>query len=365
MELQLGTLVVASNVPANSACEPGGYGYLNFFDTSSGFPPPGTTTAQARYNVTGLTVGLSIVKLPDGTGGRLPPEAHRRAARQGSGADRRGRTHRQARHVEGTRAVTAISRRPAHDLRVRRGPFRFWQSLAAHDRRPMYASARLLDLHLRPVIARLGGALAASIALHAAAVLTFAVAPTGTLSGEGDRTSAPLRARLGQAQVAVAAPVPAPTSRTPNEMARDTTPAAPAAASAAHVSTAAPTEVVEQAFGIVPEVVYFAAAELDVRPRPTVQIDPAYPRVAPTDGGYLVLELLIDETGSVDRVNVAVAEPEGFFEQTAIDAFAAARFTPGRRNGVAVKSRTWVELRFHPLVPGGVAAAPSAEAAPR
>jgi type IV pilus assembly protein PilY1 len=67
MELQLGTLAVASNVPANSACEPGGYGYLNFFDTSTGFPPYGTSTANARYRVTGLTVGLSIVKLPDGS----------------------------------------------------------------------------------------------------------------------------------------------------------------------------------------------------------------------------------------------------------------------------------------------------------
>lgn len=67
MELQLGTLVVASNVPANSACEPGGFGYLNFFDIATGLPPPGTSNAQARYRVTGLTVGLSIVKLPDGT----------------------------------------------------------------------------------------------------------------------------------------------------------------------------------------------------------------------------------------------------------------------------------------------------------
>lgn len=66
MELQLGTLVVASNVPANTACEPGGYGYLNFFSTENGLPPPGTSNAQARYRVTGLTVGLSIVKLPDG-----------------------------------------------------------------------------------------------------------------------------------------------------------------------------------------------------------------------------------------------------------------------------------------------------------
>ncbi len=67
MELQLGTLVVASNVPANTACEPGGYGYLNYFDIATGLPPPGTSNAQARYRVTGLTVGLSIVKLSDGT----------------------------------------------------------------------------------------------------------------------------------------------------------------------------------------------------------------------------------------------------------------------------------------------------------
>jgi len=67
MELQLGTLVAASNVPANTPCEPGGYSYLNFFAIDSGLPPSGTTVGEARYRTTGLTVGLSIVKLPDGT----------------------------------------------------------------------------------------------------------------------------------------------------------------------------------------------------------------------------------------------------------------------------------------------------------
>jgi type IV pilus assembly protein PilY1 len=66
MELQLGTLVVASNVPANTACEPGGYSYLNFFDITSGFSPAGTTQ-RSGYRTAGLTVGLSIVRLPDGT----------------------------------------------------------------------------------------------------------------------------------------------------------------------------------------------------------------------------------------------------------------------------------------------------------
>ena len=66
MELQLGTLVVASNVPANSACEPGGFGFLNYFDFQTGFSPAGST-ARSGYRVTGLTVGLSIVRLPDGS----------------------------------------------------------------------------------------------------------------------------------------------------------------------------------------------------------------------------------------------------------------------------------------------------------
>jgi type IV pilus assembly protein PilY1 len=66
MELQLGTLVVASNVPANTACEPGGFSFINFFDITSGFSPAGTT-APVGYRTAGLTVGLSIVRLPDGS----------------------------------------------------------------------------------------------------------------------------------------------------------------------------------------------------------------------------------------------------------------------------------------------------------
>ena len=66
MELQLGTLVVASNVPANTACEPGGFGFVNFFDFATGFSPAGST-ARSGYRVSGLTVGMSIVRLPDGS----------------------------------------------------------------------------------------------------------------------------------------------------------------------------------------------------------------------------------------------------------------------------------------------------------
>jgi type IV pilus assembly protein PilY1 len=67
MKLQLGTLVVASNVPTNTACEPGGFSFLNFFDFETGFSPAGTTQRVGYRLSSALTVGISIVRLPDGT----------------------------------------------------------------------------------------------------------------------------------------------------------------------------------------------------------------------------------------------------------------------------------------------------------
>jgi protein TonB len=227
--------------------------------------------------------------------------------------------------------------------------------------RPMRLSVRLVHPAFPPVLARLAIALAASLALHAAVVLTFAAAPEGTLSGEAARSDGPLKARLATTP----SPTPAPAPRLLRDQPDKTAPRQAATPSTGHATSALPVDGIEQAFGILPEPIYYAASELDVRPRPREPVDPPYPRVAPPDGGYLILEVLIDETGMVERVNVAVADPEGFFEQTAIDAFSAARFVPGRLNGVAVKSRTWIELRFHALAPPAAVAAQGAEPAPR
>jgi type IV pilus assembly protein PilY1 len=65
-KLQLGTLIVASNVPVSDACTTGGYSYLNFFDYKSG-----SYIASSGINVVGtkignsLAVGVSIVRLPN------------------------------------------------------------------------------------------------------------------------------------------------------------------------------------------------------------------------------------------------------------------------------------------------------------
>ena len=68
MELVLGTLIVASNVPLSTACRPGGYGWLNFLNYSSGLAV--TTSANSsvstRYD-DGLIVDASPIELPDNT----------------------------------------------------------------------------------------------------------------------------------------------------------------------------------------------------------------------------------------------------------------------------------------------------------
>jgi type IV pilus assembly protein PilY1 len=67
MKLQLGTLIVGSNVPANNACNAGGFSFLNFFDyrTGSYIPSAGSNIAGQRIG-NSLLVGINVVRLPNG-----------------------------------------------------------------------------------------------------------------------------------------------------------------------------------------------------------------------------------------------------------------------------------------------------------
>ena len=67
MKLQLGTIVVASNVPQNTACNIGGYSWLNFLNFATGTAvsnSPGQAVSQRLSD--SLAVGLNIVRLPGG-----------------------------------------------------------------------------------------------------------------------------------------------------------------------------------------------------------------------------------------------------------------------------------------------------------
>lgn len=210
-------------------------------------------------------------------------------------------------------------------------------------------------LHL-PVL-RLSVALAASLALHAAVILTPAGAPGGSPLGRAGGGS-PLAARI----VALPAP-PSPAERASPSPAQPERPATePAQTASARQTTppSVPPQAVDApALGLPEAPRYYLQSELDVRARMQGHVDPAYPATAPPEGGYVVLKLLISEEGRVERALVVVAEPEGYFEQAATEAFAATRFFPGRRGGAPVKSQTFIELKFHPLVPTeSTAAAP-------
>ena len=66
--LQLGTLVVPSNVPNTDPCSAGGFGWLSFLDYKTGGFVPGATGNMVSVKVTSsLIVGINVVRLPGGT----------------------------------------------------------------------------------------------------------------------------------------------------------------------------------------------------------------------------------------------------------------------------------------------------------
>jgi type IV pilus assembly protein PilY1 len=65
--LQLGTLVVPSNVPSSDACLAGGYAWVNFLDYRTGSYVPGANANMASTKIAAsLVVGTNVVQLPGG-----------------------------------------------------------------------------------------------------------------------------------------------------------------------------------------------------------------------------------------------------------------------------------------------------------
>ncbi len=66
MKLQLGAVVVASNVPANTACEPGGSSFISAFNFKTGLAAAGAGKPVGQQFSSALAVGINIIRLPDG-----------------------------------------------------------------------------------------------------------------------------------------------------------------------------------------------------------------------------------------------------------------------------------------------------------
>lgn len=88
----------------------------------------------------------------------------------------------------------------------------------------------------------------------------------------------------------------------------------------------------------------FEASAVDQPPRVLVKHPPAYPRKARTlgIGGRVVVRFLVDRDGQVSRPGILEAKPQGYFEQSALEAVSRWRFKPGCVKGQAVA--TWITL---------------------
>ena len=93
------------------------------------------------------------------------------------------------------------------------------------------------------------------------------------------------------------------------------------------------------------ESAYLPARELTVRPAAAQRISVPYPSDATQGVRKAILAVFIDADGRVAKVRVDDALPPAF-ERAAVEAFASARFHPGRVGNVAVKSRMLVQVEF-------------------
>lgn len=90
---------------------------------------------------------------------------------------------------------------------------------------------------------------------------------------------------------------------------------------------------------------YYRTRELDVVPGIMTRTNPEFPDMARVSGKVLI-RLFIDERGSVEHVAILRAEPPNVFDASARRAFLAARFTPGMKGGVAVKSQLTLQVDY-------------------
>lgn len=99
-------------------------------------------------------------------------------------------------------------------------------------------------------------------------------------------------------------------------------------------------------FGAAQDVV-MTSDTVDEPPQPVQQGGMLYPAEARAKGveGYVLLSVLVNKQGLVERVKVLSSEPGGVFAQIAAQGIQSWRFTPARYKGEPVK--TWVRQRIN------------------
>ncbi len=109
-----------------------------------------------------------------------------------------------------------------------------------------------------------------------------------------------------------------------------------------------PVEAAAEPVPLLAEVAIYTPRELDVFPKPLGAVTPPFPPRASEDrvSGAVTLELIIGQDGTVGEARVLEANPEGYFEESALESFKAARFSPGQKDGVPVRCRLAIKVDF-------------------
>lgn len=90
---------------------------------------------------------------------------------------------------------------------------------------------------------------------------------------------------------------------------------------------------------------YFNSRRLVTQARPLAEPKPVYPAGKKAEhGGAVLLQLLINERGGLDHVDVVCAAPA--FEQSALDSMRGMKFRPARDKHGPAKSYMWVEIAY-------------------
>jgi TonB family protein len=90
---------------------------------------------------------------------------------------------------------------------------------------------------------------------------------------------------------------------------------------------------------------YFSSRRLVSPARPLAEPKPRYPTGKKAErGGAVLLQLLINERGGLDHVDVMCAAPA--FERSALDSLRGMKFAPAQGKDGPVKSYMWVEFAY-------------------
>lgn len=196
-------------------------------------------------------------------------------------------------------------------------------------------------------------ALTVSVALHLALIFLVRVVPVKTSAARNvvievrlEEASQPAVkaaiSALTQKQNANSLPAPAKPAELPKPVEQKPV-TAPAAAQAEEKFPLPSVEV-----PLVEDPTFYPAKQIDVHPKALAPVNPVFPDKAANDNvsGELTLLLLIDEVGKVRDLAVVDAKPEGYFEESALNAFRNTRWTPAQKDGRIVKSRVLIRVRY-------------------